>query len=319
MSSKLVKHKNWVTVNRGDIVDVIAPGYPSPLHEVRDGLLYLKKIGLNGRAPKNIIQKHFLHANSDEKRWQFLKAAIESQDSKVIWCTRGGYGSNRLLPYLQKMKKPKKSKLLIGLSDVTSLHTFLNQEWGWSTLHACVLDRLGRGQLPFELEVELQDVIFGKTSEIEFKQLIALNSAAKNTKKINSSVVGGNLTVLQSGLGTAFQINADKKLLFVEDIGERGYRIDRMFEQFRQAGIFKKCHGILLGHFIGGNEPGSDKNNFDKVFARWANDLDIPMWSGVEAGHDTFQRALPLNTSCQLVADGKKHTLIVSTGGEKND
>jgi muramoyltetrapeptide carboxypeptidase len=314
------KHKNWICLQAGDLVDVVAPGYPSPREQVEGGLLYLQKEwGLQARAPKDLIQKHFLHANSDEKRFAFLKAAIESPESKAIWCTRGGYGSNRLLPLLAKMKKPREPKLLIGLSDVTSLHCFFNQVWGWPTLHACVLDRLGRGALPKALQKELHGVLFGATATLEFKNLKPLNDVARKTQKISAQIVGGNLTVLQSTLATPFEIQTADSLLFVEDIGERGYRIDRMFEQFRQAGLFEKCRGILLGHFLGGEEPQTKKNNFKQVFERWSRDLEIPLWSGIEAGHDVKQRTLPLHTPCVLEKSGDRHVLSVKTGGVKRE
>ncbi len=315
---KKTQHKNWLFLRSHDVVDVIAPGYPSPLEQVTGGIHYLKKWNLVGRAPKDLIGKHFLHANSDEKRFAFLKAAIEAPDSRAIWCTRGGYGSNRLLPLLAQLKRPSQVKIFIGLSDVTSLHCFFNQVWGWPTLHACVLDRLGRGDLPASIENELRRLLFGEQTQVEFKKLRPLNEAARRTKKIKSQVVGGNLTVLQSTLATDFQIQTKNSLLFVEDVGERGYRVDRMFEQFRQAGLFRHCEGLLLGHFIGGNEPGTSKNNFKKVFARWAQDLEIPLWDGVEAGHDVNQRSLPFHTPCELIGQDGKFSLTVETSGVKS-
>lgn len=303
----------WKFLKKGDIVDVISPGYPSPENEILGGADFLRKWDLVPRVPPKLIQKHFLHSNSDERRFAFLKDALYS-DSTAIWCTRGGYGSNRLLPELKKLKPPRESKILIGLSDVTSLHCFLTQEWGWSTLHACILDRLGRGDLPKPLERELKRVLFGEQSEITFSKLKPLNDSARKLRKLESSVVGGNLTVLQSSMGTPFQLQTKNKLLFIEDIGERGYRIDRMLEQFRQAGLFKSCEGILLGHFIGGEEPATKKNNFKKVFQRWAGDLDIPIFGGVEAGHDVKQRTLPLNTEATLLSQGGQYNLIVQSG-----
>jgi len=306
----------WKFFKKGDIIDVVAPGYPSQPHEVEGGRDFLLKWNLQPRIPKGLIKPHFLHAHEDEMRFSFLKAAIESKDSRVIWCLRGGYGSNRLLPMLAKLKKPKEPKLLIGISDITSLHTFLIQEWGWATLHAPLLDRLGRNLVPPKLEKELQDILFGKRTEIEFKKLKPLNDAAKKVRTVRSKIVGGNLTVLQSTLGTPWQIDTKKKLLFVEDIGERGYRIDRMFEQFRQAGLFKNCDGLILGDFIGGEEPATQKNNFNLVFKRWAQELDIPMFQGLEAGHAVIQRPVPFNTSCELsVKNGRGH-LTVQTGGQ---
>jgi muramoyltetrapeptide carboxypeptidase len=306
---------HWKFFQEGDIIDAISPGYPSPAEEIEGSRKFLQRWNLVPRIPKNLTKPHFLHSNEDDQRFLFLKNAIEAKDSRVIWCLRGGYGSNRLLPMLAKLKKPKEVKLLIGLSDVTSLHTFFTQEWDWPTLHSPILDRMGRGVTLPRHEKELHNILFGQNSEIEFNKLKPLNDAALKTRALKSKVVGGNVTVLQSSMGTPWQIKADRSLLFLEDWGERGYRIDRMLEQFRQGGLFKKCDGIILGDFLGGAEPATGKDNFKKVFKRWAGDLEIPLFSGLEAGHGKIQRPIPFNTPCVLNVQSGRGNLIIQTGG----
>lgn len=309
---------SWKFLKKGDVIDVVAPGYPSKPHEVEGAHLFLQKWGLQPRIPADLIKPHFLHANEDEQRFAFLKAAIEAKDSQVIWCLRGGYGSNRLLPYLARLKKPAKPKLVIGISDVTSLHTFFINEWGWKPLHAPLLDRLGRNLVAPKYEKELHKILFGQSTEVEFKNLRPLNEAARKVRNIKAKVVGGNLRVLESALGTPWQIETRKKLLFLEDIGERGYSVDRMLEHFRQCGLFKNCEGIVLGDFIGSNEPNSEESKLDLVIKRWALDLQIPLFSGMQAGHGTIQRPVPFNTECELVmGSNKKAILSLATGGRK--
>ncbi|MNK01287.1 putative murein peptide carboxypeptidase [compost metagenome] len=306
---------HWKFIQENDIVDLISPGYPSPAHEIEGSCQFLVNWNLQPRLPKGLIRPHFLHANEDQQRFAILKAAIEAPDSTTIWCLRGGYGSNRLVPMLAKMKKPKQQKLVIGFSDVCSLHTFFIQEWGWKVIHGPVLDRMGRNDMPPKYVKELHRILFGAQKETEFKGLKALNEPAKKLKSIKSKVVGGNLTVLQSTLGTPWQIDLKNSLLFIEDWGERGYRIDRIFEQFRQGGLFKKCHGIVLGDFLGGKEPSTGKDNFDLVWKRWGKDLEIPLFKGMQAGHGNIQRAVPFNTPCELRQSAGKGSLIISTGG----
>ncbi|MNS86027.1 putative murein peptide carboxypeptidase [compost metagenome] len=307
----------WKFIKENDIIDVVSPGYPSLPHEVEGSRDFLLRWKLQPRIPKGIIKPHFLHSNEDQERFAFLKAAIESKDSTTIWCLRGGYGSNRLLPMLAKLKKPKEPKLLVGLSDITSLHVFFRQEWGWNTIHGPILDRMGRNKVKPQEEKELHRLLFGEDKEITFKKLKPLNDAAKKTTSIKAKVVGGNLTVLHSTLGTPWQIEAKNSLLFLEDIGERGYRIDRMLEQFRQAGVFKGCKGIVLGDFIGGAEPATGKDNFNLVWKRWAGDLDIPFYKGLESGHGVVQRPVPFNTKCHLENNSGKVALSISSGGKK--
>lgn len=307
--------KHWTFLKANDIIDSVSPGYGSPKEDIENAKKFLLRWGLTPRIPKDLVRPHFLHSNDDDSRFAFLKEAIEAKDSNTIWCQRGGYGSNRLLPMLAKLKKPKHPKLIIGLSDVTSLLTFFQQEWNWPTMHAPILDRMGRNVITAKHEKEFRDLLFGVKKEIVFKKLKPLNDSAQDTRSIRSRIVGGNLTVLQSTMGTPWQINADRAMLFIEDIGERGYRIDRMLEQFRQGGIFKKCDGIILGDFTDGVEPKTGKDNFKKVFGRWAEDLEIPIFSGLESGHGIIQRPVPFNTSCELTKAPKGFELIVQSGG----
>ncbi|MBY0414117.1 MAG: LD-carboxypeptidase, partial [Bdellovibrionales bacterium] len=204
--------EHWKFFQEGDIIDAISPGYASGKEDIENSRKFLYSWKLEPRIPKNLIEPHFLHSNDDGKRFHFLKKAIEAKDSHAIWCLRGGYGSNRLIPMLAKLKKPKNAKLVIGLSDVTSLHSFFIQEWNWPVLHAPILDRMGKGVSLPRHEKELKDLLFGKKTEIEFKSLKPMNSAAKNIKTLKSKIVGGNLTVLQSSMGTPWQINADRSL-----------------------------------------------------------------------------------------------------------
>lgn len=304
----------WKFLKKGDIVDVVSPGFASTPDEVESARRFLLKWGLQPRIPRNLIQKHFLHANSDEKRFGFLKDALYAPDSKIVWCLRGGYGSNRLLPRLDEVKKPKQQKLLVGISDITSLHVYFEQKWKWPTLHASLLDRMGSGKVPPKIEKETMDLLFGRKNAVEFKKLRAMNKAAENVKTLKTSVVGGNLVVLQSTLGTPYQLNTDNKLLFVEDLGERGYRVDRIFEHFLQAGLYKKCHGIIIGEFLGGQESDG-KVLWPQVFKSWSARLDIPVFSGMEAGHGIVQRPVPFLTKAVLQG-GKKGSLVIEAEGE---
>lgn len=307
---------SWKYLQKGDIIDVVSPGFSSTPEEVEGARKFLLKWGLVPRIPKKLIQKHFLHSNSDEKRFGFLREALAAEDSKFVWCLRGGYGSNRLLPHLDKIKKPRQQKLLLGISDITSLHVYFGQKWNWSTMHASLLDRMGSGKVPPKIEKETMNLLFGKTKGVEFKKLRAMNRAAVDLKSVKSSIVGGNLVVLQSTLGTPYQLNVDNKILFIEDLGERGYRVDRILEHFEQAGLFKKCKGLIIGEFLGGAESDG-KTLWPQVFKTWADRLKIPVFNGMEAGHGIIQRPVPLYTKAVL-SGGKKGSLWIEAEGTES-
>lgn len=305
--------KSWNHLVAGDIVDVVSPGFASTPEQVEAARKFLLKWDLRPRIPKKLIQKHFLHANSDDKRFGFLREALAAEDSKIIWCLRGGYGSNRLLPLLDKIKKPRRQKLLVGISDITSLHVYFEQKWGWPTLHASLLDRMGGGKLPAKIEKETMDLLFGETEVVDFNKLKPMNKSALNSRTIRAQVVGGNLIVLQSTLGTPYQLNTEGKILFIEDLGERGYRVDRALEHFQQAGLFKKCRALIIGEFLGGHESDG-RALWPLVFKDWAQRLNIPVFSGLEAGHGIIQRPVPLNTHAELTGGRPGHLRIFSQG-----
>lgn len=302
----------WQPLQEGDVVDVIAPGFPTDAAVVKKAVSFLKSWGLRPRVPKNLFKKNLLFSNVDDVRWQHLKKALEASDSKVVWCLRGGYGSLRLLPHLDKMSKPKKTKLLIGISDITSLAVYLNENWKWPVLHGALLDRMGKGEVPATIVKEMGKILRGEQKQVSFKNLKPMNKAARKVKKLKATVVGGNLVTLQSAIGTPYDFDLKNKILFIEELGERGYKIDRILVHFDQIGRFKGCKGVILGHFIGGNEP-SGGNKVKKVLQAWAAEQTFPVFSGIQSGHDVNLRSLPLGTSAVLQKKGN-YELLVETG-----
>lgn len=300
-------------LKKGDLIDIIAPGSKSPLEVISGAKKNLSAIGYKVRIEKDIFSnENPFHSNSDNYRFKDLVKALNSNNSKVIWCLRGGYGCNRLLPKLAKIKRPKKPKILLGYSDITSLHVFFNQNWNWPSYHAINIDRFALKNLTKAQEKEIFAVLTGTIQEVEFKNLKPLNKSAVKKNNITSSVVGGNFTVLQSTLGTPWQIDTKNKILFLEEIEERGYRIDRMFEHFLQSGALKGCRAIVLGDFVGGKEPDG-RALWKQAVQRFASQTSIPVFSGMKTGHGKGQRVVPFNTKAKLIT-GKKATLYISTG-----
>lgn len=286
-----------LALHPGDTVDVVMPGFRAPEENVKLGMAYIKKLKLVPRAPEDLVGEDLLCANSDERRFEHLKAALYS-DSKAVWCVRAGYGAIRLIDRLRKLRPPRKRKLFIGYSDVTTIHHFLNHEWNWPTVHGPVLDRLGTGGFGDVEREELRDLLFGKAKEIRFSGLTPLNESARKKGIVRGKVFGGNLTVLQTTLGTPLQNNRSG-MLFLEDIGERGYRIDRMLQHFAQAGALRRVKAIVLGSFVGGAETGGG-DLVRPVLERFAKEQKAPVFIGMKAGHGDIQRPVCFNTEAVL-------------------
>lgn len=294
----------------GDIVDVVAPGFRCPPENLERGLEFLRQCALKPRVPADLFGEDLLCANSDAKRLTQLRRALAARDSKAIWCVRGGYGAIRIIEPLLKLTPPRHPKLFIGYSDATTVHWLLNHHWKWPSLHGPLLDRLGSDTVPEPEREELKQVLFGGQPEVSFAELEPLNAAARRRGVIQGRVSGGNLTVLQSMLGTALQ-RRPRGLLFLEDVGERGYRIDRILEHLLQAGVLRNFQAIVFGTFIGGRELDGS-NLGPQVLERFAHGQKIPVLRGIAAGHGEHQRPVFFNSPARLEC-GPSPSLTIST------
>ena len=285
-------------LRRGDTVDVVAPGFRCSRESLDDGVAFLRRLGLVPRVPRTLFGDDLLCANSDRARFGHLKRALFAPDSRCIWCVRAGYGAIRLIEPLLALEPPARHKLFIGYSDATTLHFFLNQHWKWPSLHGPLLDRLGSGSVRREEIAELEAVLLGTQRRVQFADLTPLNAAARANQTVRGRVFGGNLTVLQTMLGTALE-RKPPQILFLEDIGERGYRIDRMLQHFAQAGALRRLKALVFGAFVGGQEPDG-RNLVVPVLERFARSQPYPVLLGVSAGHGEYQRPLFFNTAAEL-------------------
>lgn len=292
----------------GDIVDIVAPGFRCSDQSLAAGVEFLRRLGLFPRVPRTIFGSDLLCASSDARRLRHLLNALEAPDSRCVWCIRAGYGAIRLVEPLLSSDRPRVRKLFVGYSDATTLHFLLNHHWGWPSLHGPLLDRLGSGTVAREQIDELRKVLFGGQRRVEFAGLVPLNAAARERRTVSSRVFGGNLTVLQSMLGTRLQ-RSPRQILFLEDVGERGYRVDRMLTHLAQAGAFRNVRAVIFGSFIGGRETdGTDL--VPAVLRRFARTLSVPALSGMAAGHGEQQRPVFFNTPAELVC-GRSPKLFV--------
>lgn len=300
----------WSKLQQGDCVDVVAPGM-RPAPETLKGIqAFLNSWGLRVRVAKDLIGNDLVCSNTKEYRSKNLRQALLAEDSKMIWCLRGGYGSLHLLPDLKSLK-PKNIKLFVGLSDITTLHSYFHQEWNWATLHACNLDRLVLNKTTPTENKRLLDVLFGEKKKLQYK-IKPLNTLALKERSVESVVVGGNLITLQSSFGTPYQLKTENKILFFEDIGERAYRLDRVFTQMEQMGLWKGVKAVIFGQFTGSKEP-EGRDLVPRLLKEFAQKQKFPVFGGLAVGHGENQHPLPLNTKARIVS-GTQSRLEIETG-----
>jgi muramoyltetrapeptide carboxypeptidase len=279
----------------GDFVEVIAPASrcsDSQLVQLKE---LLESWQLNCIIQDDIFSEDILCANTDEMRFEHLKNALQNPKTKAIISARGGYGSMRLIPRLAKINPPHSIKIFVGMSDTTCLHLDLQQRWAWPTIHgAASADKFSKESI-----ASLKSVLFAESMEIKFPQLTPLNKYAREKRVIKSSVTGGNLTIIQAGIGTSWQMDGRDKIILLEEVGERAYRVDRMLEHLHQANIFSKVAAILLADFLGGDEPNGS-SLIEPVLQRFADSIDIPVLRIEGIGHGPVNFSIPCGTEAHL-------------------
>lgn len=306
-------------------IRVIAPSFKIPKADLKQCLQNLKDLKIKALINQPLFNEKELCSNTLDKRFDDLKDALK-EFNDYIWCLRGGYGCLHFMPRLLKMKKPAKAKKLIGFSDITVLHYYFNQKWNWPSLHwkhiNGFLKEVPRGsqdpnaQAPVEKEFDIKAFKkalsdFETQDEFIFKNLKPLNEAAKKVKTLKAKVVGGNLITLQSLVG----LNIPKpkgKFLFLEEVDEPIYKIDRALVQLEQNEWFKGVKGILIGSFSHKNK--NVEKDTQKYFIKKAQELKIPVFTGLNAGHIPDQQPLFLNTDSTLVVENQKYNLKIKNG-----
>lgn len=279
----------------GDTVEIIAPASRCSDQQLAAMRELLESWQLHCIVKEDIFGTDILCANTDEARFNHLKQALLNPQSKAIFCARGGYGSMRLIPKLKEIAPPESAKIFVGMSDITALQLYLQQAWAWPTIHgASAPDRFSAESI-----ASLKAILFGTVKHFELTGLIAMNQHAIKNQVIQSSITGGNLSLIQAGIATPWHIETRNKIILIEEIGERGYRVDRMLEHLTQVGVFHQAAAIVLADFLEGKEP-DNSSRIDPVLHRFAVHCDIPVVRLNGIGHGYNNVPVPLGTDAIL-------------------
>jgi len=261
-------------VAEGSVLSVVAPSGPFNREAFEAGVKWLEE-RYEVRYDEGIFSRMGYLAGSDERRLDELVAALVAPDVDAILCARGGYGATRLLPGLDPVMVANANKLLVGFSDVTALHALWNRAKVRS-IHAPMVSALATAS--DGLRESWCDALEGRRAGRHWDLETEVFGFGEG------DFFGGNLAVLVSLLGTRFAPDVTGKILFLEDVGERPYRIDRMLTSLLQAGWFDICAGVVLGAFTDG-EPGADGVSVNDVLRERLGELSVPVVSGFPAGH----------------------------------
>lgn len=281
----------------GDPVAVIAPAGPFDRPSFEAGLAVLARRYRPSFDEGIFSFRHYL-AGDDARRAGELLSALHG-DAKAIFCARGGYGSMRLLPALQTALEAARArgetwtpKWLVGFSDVTALHLWLQRQDRVS-LHAPVVTQLGR-------QPEVSDRLFGILESTE--PAPALSGARTLVPGIaEGPLLGGNLAVLTRLLGTPFMPSLENAVLLLEDVTERPYRLDRMWTHLKLAGVFEQVVGIALGNFTECDEKDGSLRGVE-IIEELAHETGLPCALDFPIGHGALNQPVPLGVRARLNA-----------------
>jgi muramoyltetrapeptide carboxypeptidase len=283
---------------------VIAPSSPFEPDAFARGLEVLSgRLGLSPRHRPDVTARRAYLAGDDARRLDEWREAVHDPEARAIFCARGGYGAMRLLPALDPAPLLARPKLLVGFSDVTALHAVLNRA-GLATVHGPVVTQLGRA--PEDAVAHLEALLAGAAPRPGAWDVPAPGAglvAARTLRpgRVQGPLVGGTLALLAHLAGTPFAPPLDGAILFLEDVGEKPYRIDRYLTQLRLAGALDRVAAVAVGQLTGCDDAGVLAAD---VVREAVLSLGVPAVEGLPAGHEDANFALPLGARATLVAPG---------------
>lgn len=310
--TKIIKPKR---LKVGDTVGVIAPASGLSKESFDKAIQNLESLGLKTKIGKSARGLKGFLAGTDKERLDDLHWAFADKEVSAVWCLRGGYGASRILPMINYDLIRKNPKILIGYSDITSLHLAISQNTGLVTFHGPVasltlsdytkthvVNALFNPSAPYKIELSE----FNKASESNlFKTEVITNGKAKG------KLIGGNLSLLSALAGTPNALtNIKGKILYMEDVGEQPYRIDRMLTQIRQSVDLKQLAGIALGIFEDCNPKTAGTQSLLEVLKDRLGDLGIPVIYGLSFGHIRDQFTLPVGIEAELDTSNATMTFL---------
>ena len=274
-------------LKQGDLIGMVCPAGTLPQNKVKDCVHTLESWGYKVQVGPTVGAKHHSFAGTDAQRASDLQKMLDNPKIKAIICGRGGYGVTRIIDQIDFTAFLKKPKWVIGFSDITILHAALQKQKVMS-IHGPMSAAFSKGEVGAIFTQSIKSILEGKAVEY-----IAPVHAFNKNGKAHARLVGGNLCLVAHMIGSSIAFNTKGKILFLEDIGEFHYNLDRMVIQMKRAGVFDHLAGLIVGGF-------SDMRDEPKVFgatayeiiAQHVADYSFPVCYGFPVSHSLENFAL---------------------------
>lgn len=304
----MIQLKTPPHIKPGDKICIVSPAGKVAEKYVLPAVEWLTRQGYNVELGKHVFDTHFQFAGTDAERLEDLQTALDDPETAAIICSRGGYGTVRIIGQTDFSRFRKKPKWLVGFSDITILHSAINK-LGIATIHGAMPRFFfdDNGQSNENLKT-LMELLTGNQAEYK------IDGYPENRPgKCIAGIVGGNLSIMVSLLGTKYEIDTRGKILFIEDIDEYLYHTDRMMHQLKLAGKLDALAGLVVGDFTGmkDNESPFGKT-VHEIIAEAVVDYNYPVCYGFPAGHDKRNLALAFEMNWKLEVSEQKAGLRIS-------
>lgn len=280
----------------GGVIGLIAPAGPATL-DLDRATQWMNTRGYQLRVFPGVWEKDGYLAGTDAARLRDLHDAFADSSIDAIFCLRGGYGSPRLLDGIDFELLRRHPKPFVGYSDITALHLAITRYAGFVTFHGPMLnaDLLGNKQPP--TESSLLRMLSGQQSRVlEHPAAFPLTTLAPG--RARGRLLGGNLSMICATLGSAYELDDDGIILFIEDVNEPLYRVDRLLTHLRLVGKLSRLRGVMVGDF-----DGVEVAALERLLTQELGSLGIPILSGWRSGHCDPNLTLPMGAQVQLDAD----------------
>jgi muramoyltetrapeptide carboxypeptidase len=297
-------------LKKGDTVGVIAPASPPNQENLDRGIAFLQEIGLSVKVGKAVGEKYGYLAGTDHERLNDLHDMFLDTEVKAIICASGGYGTARIAPNIDFEIVKKNPKILWGYSDITFLHTAIRQETGLVTFHGPMLGSDIGKEETHPLSKEGFQQLFEPKELIYSDELSPLETIVPGHAQ--GELVGGNLSLIVSTLGTPYEMDTNGKILLIEDINEEPRSVDRMLNQLKMAGKLDSVSGIVVGDFCDCDSKREFTLTLDEVISHYVKSANRPALKGFHIGHCNPHISVPLGVSASFSTDEKR--LVVESG-----
>lgn len=285
----------------GNTIGLISPASPETPDKIKKSIEFLKSQGFNVKEGNHLYHKWGYMAGQDKDRAKDFMDMFEDTEIDMILCIRGGYGSMRILPFIDYKTIRKNPKIFVGFSDITSFLNTIASRCGLITFHGPM------GSSNFEDTETLKS--FLSTLMNGYRPYSLVNpSGIKLNRNISGKaigrIVGGNLSLIASTLGTPYEVNTKNNILFIEDVNEEPYVIDRLLTQLHLAGKLQECSGFIIGQFTGCSLPNYEKSlTLNEVLVDRVLKLNKPTLSNFMSGHDYPKLTLPIGAKAMIDCD----------------